>query len=147
MLPAQGDVDNRTGLAESQIRSLPVPVRIKLSKGASRTLRTILIKDSNRLVALAVLVNAALSEDEIEQVASNRSIDDEVLAFISRRREWVSRYGVCQALVNNPRTPVGISVRLVARLSVRELKLLRRDRNVAEPVRSAAERLYKIKSV
>ena len=81
------------------------------------------------------------------KIASNRSIDDEVLAFISRRREWISRYEVCQALVNNPRTPVGIAVRLVARLSVRELKLLRRDRNVAEPVRASAERLYKIKSV
>lgn len=147
VLPAQGDVDERTGLSESQIRTLPVPVRIKLTKGASRTLRNILIKDSNRLVALAVLANAALSEDEVEQIASNRSIDDEVLAFISRRREWISRYDVCQALVNNPRTPVGIAVRLVARLSVRELKLLRRDRNVAEPVRASAERLYKIKSV
>lgn len=146
-LPRQGEVDDRTGLAESQVRSLPVPVRIKLTKGASRTLRSILIKDVNRLVALAVLVNAALSEDEVEQIAGNRSIDDEVLGFISRKREWVSRYGVCQALVNNPRTPVGISVRLVSRLSVRELKLLRRDRNVAEPVRAAASRLYKIKSV
>ena len=74
-------------------------------------------------------------------------IDDEVLAFVSRKREWVSRYEVCQALVGNPRTPVGISVRLVARLSVRELKLLRRDRNLPEPVRAAAARLYKIKSV
>lgn len=146
-LPAQGDVDERTGLSESQVRALPVPVRIKLCQGAARTLRSILIKDSNRLVALAVLANSAFSEDEIEQVASNRSIDDEVLAFISRRREWISRYSVCLALAQNPRTPVGISVRLVGRISVKDLKALRRDRNVPEPVRSAAERLYRIKTV
>jgi hypothetical protein len=146
-LPVQGEVDERTGLSESQIRSLPVPVRIKLCRGASRTLRSILIKDSNRLVALAVMGNAAFSEDEVEQVAANRSIDDEVLAFIARRREWISRYGVCRALVQNPRTPVGISVRLVSRISVKDLKLLRKDRNVPEPVRSTAERLYRIKAV
>jgi hypothetical protein len=146
-LPAQGDVDERTGLSESQVRALPVPVRIKLTKGASRTLRNILIRDSNRLVALGVLSNAAFSEDEVEQIAGNRSIDEEVLAFISRRREWVSRYPVCHALVLNPRTPVGISVRLVGRLAVKDLKTLRKDRNVAEPVRSTAERLYRIKSV
>jgi hypothetical protein len=146
-LPASGEVDERTGLSEAQVRSLPVPVRIKLARGASRTLRSILIKDSNRLVCISVLSNAAFTEDEIEQVAANRSIDEEVLATISRRREWVSRYGTCRALVQNPRTPVGISVRLVARLSVRDLKLLSKDRNVPEPVRSAAGRLYRIKSV
>jgi hypothetical protein len=142
-----GEVDHRTGLSEAQIRSLPVPVRIKLCRGASRALRQILIRDSNRLVSLGVLANAAFSEDEIEQVASNRSMDEEVLAVIARRREWVSRYGVCKALVQNPRTPVGLSVRLVTRLSVRDLKTLRRDKNVPEPVRSAADRLYRIKSV
>jgi len=94
-----------------------------------------------------VLANSAFSEDEVEQVAANRSIDDEVLGFISRRREWVQRYGVCHALVLNPRTPVGISVRLVARLAVKDLKNLRRDRNVPDPVRSAADRLYRIKTV
>lgn len=142
-----GEVDDRTGLSEAQIRSLPVPVRIKLCRGASRALRQILIRDSNRLVSLGVLANAAFSEDEVEQVAANRSMDEEVLAVIARRREWVSRYGVCKALVQNPRTPVGLSVRLVTRLSVRDLKMLRRDKNVPEPVRSAAERLYRIKSV
>jgi hypothetical protein len=146
-LPAQGEVDERTGLSEAQVRALPVPVRVKLGQGASRTLRSILIKDSNRLVALAVLANSAFSEDEVEQVAANRSIDDEVLGFISRRREWVQRYGVCHALVLNPRTPVGISVRLVSRLAVKDLKNLRRDRNVPDPVRSAADRLYRIKTV
>ena len=94
-----------------------------------------------------MLANAAFSEDEIEQVAANRSMDEEVLAVIARRREWVSRYGVCKALVQNPRTPVGLSVRLVSRLSVRDLKTLRRDKNVPDPVRSAADRLYRIKSV
>ncbi len=146
-VPAAGEVDETSGLSESQVRSLPVPVRIKLTKGASRTLRNILIRDSNRLVALAVLSNAAMSEDEIEQVAGNRAIDEEVLTYISRRRDWVSRYGVCRALVLNPRVPVGIGVRLTARLSVRDLKALRKDRNVAEPVRASAERLYKIKSI
>ena len=146
-LPVQGEVDETTGLSEAQVRSLPVPVRIKLCRGASRTLRSILIKDTNRMVAMGVICNAAFTEDEVEQVASNRSMDEEVLAFIARRREWISRYGVCKALVMNSRTPVGIAVRLVSRISVKHLKLLRKDRNVSEPVRSTAERLYRIKAV
>ncbi len=145
-LPAEGEFESGTGLSEGQIRALPVPVRMKLTLGASRTLRGILIKDTNAIVATAVLVNSALSEDEVEQIASSRTVVDEVLGALARRRDWVSRYNVALNLARNPRTQVGIAVRMVARISVRDLKMLRRDRNVSEAVRSQADRLYKIKS-
>lgn len=145
-LPAEGELDTSTGLTEGQVRALPVPVRMKLTRGASRTLRGILIKDANPLVATAVLANAALSEDEVEQIAASRTVVDEVLGYVARKREWVSRYNVALNLVRNPRTQVGVAVRLVARISVRDLKALRRDRNVSDAVRSQADRLYKIKS-
>ncbi len=146
-LPAGGDSDRTTGLSEQQIRALPVPLRLKLARGASRTLRSILIRDINANVALSVLGNAAFTEDEIEQVAGSRSVVDDVLIAISRRREWISRRGICLHLARNPRTPAGIAVRLVSRLSVRELRNLSRDRNVSDAVRRAALRLYKIKAV
>ena len=145
-LPREGEVDEHTGLSEGQIRALPVPVRIKLSRGASRTLRGILIKDLNAQVAVSVLENCAFSDDEIEAIASNRSVIDDVLAAIIRRREWVSKYGVVLALIKNPKSPVGATVRLLPRLSVRDLKLMSMDRNVADAVRSTAQRLYKIKA-
>jgi len=145
-LPAEGELDSSTGLTEGQIRALAVPVRMKLTRGASRTLRSILIKDANPLVATAVLSNAALTEDEVEQIAASRTVVDEVLAAVSRKREWISRYNVALNLVRNPRTQVGVAVRLVARISVRDLRTLRRDRNVSDAVRSQADRLYKIKS-
>jgi hypothetical protein len=145
-LPATGERDESTGLSESQVRSLTVPVRIKLGRGASRTLRTILLRDTNQTVALSALFGAALSEDEVEQIAASRSVVDEVLAEIARRRDWVNKYKICLALVKNPRVPVGTSVRLLSRLGVRDLRSLSRDRNVADAVRSGADRLYKIKT-
>jgi hypothetical protein len=57
----------------------------------------------------------------------------------------MARSAIVHALVANPRTPVGIGVRLVPRLSVRELRELSRDRNVSDAVRSTALRLYRIK--
>jgi len=146
-LPAGGDVDRSTGLSEHQIRALALPLRLKLGRGASRTLRGILIKDGNPNIALAVLNNSAFTEDEIEQVASNRSVVDDVLVFISRRREWTSRYNVCLNLVRNPRTPAGIAVKLLARIGVRDLRNLSRDRNISDAVRTQARRLYRIKAV
>ena len=145
-LPALGERDERTGLSESQIRVLPVPLKIKLTRGASRTLRGILIKDTNQSVALSVVNNAAMTEDEIAQVAASRSVIDEVLTVISRRREWLSKYKICLALAKNPRIPVGVAVKLLPKLSVRDLRTMSKDRNVADAVRSSAGRLYRIKT-
>jgi hypothetical protein len=145
-IPASGERDDRTGLSESQIRALPVPLKIKLTRGASRTLRGILIKDTNQSVALSVLNNAAMSEDEIAQVAASRSVIDEVLTLISRRREWLGKYKVCLSLVKNPRIAVGVAIRLLPKLSVRDLRTLSRDRNISDAVRTAAGRLYRIKT-
>ncbi|HSM50192.1 MAG TPA: hypothetical protein VLA75_02185 [Thermoanaerobaculia bacterium] len=142
----QGEMDETTGLTEGQIRSLPVPVRIKLARRASRTLRAILVRDLNQQVARAALNGSPLTEDELEQIASSRAVIEDVLLELSRRREWVTKYRVVLALVRNPKTPVAVSVRLVSRLGVRDLKTLGRDRNVSDPVRATASRLYKIKS-
>lgn len=145
-LPASGERDEKTGLSESQVRGLSVPLRIKLGRGASRTLRAILMRDTNQTVALSALNGSALSEDEVEQIAGSRSVVDEVLAEIARRRDWVNKYNVALALVKNPRVPAGTSVRLLPKLGVRDLRLLSRDRNVSDAVRSGADRLYKIKT-
>lgn len=145
-LPSVGERDERTGLSESQIRALPVPVKIKLTRGAGRTLRSILIKDTNQSVALSVVTNAAMSDEEIAMVASSRSVIDEVLTLICRRREWVAKYKICLALTKNPRIPVGVAVKLLPKLGVRDLRMLSKDRNVSDGVRSAAGRLYRIKT-
>jgi hypothetical protein len=118
---------------------------MQLSRGAPRNLRQILIRDSNAAVALSVLNNNAMTEAELEQVAANRAVLEEVLEDISRKPRWMRKYRIMRALVGNPRTPVGIAVRLTAQLSVRDLRSLSRDRNVAEAVRAHALRLYRIK--
>lgn len=146
-LPQEGEVDEQTGLSESQVRQLPLPVRLRLSRGASRALRQILIRDANALVALSVLANNPLSDQEVEQIARNRSVCEEVLVAISRRREWMRKYPIILALVCNPRTPVANSIKMVPLLAVRDLRTLSKDKNVSEAVRRAAARLYKIKQI
>lgn len=145
--PGDGEREPTTGLTEVQVRLLPVQVRMSLTRGAPRNLRQILIRDPNPVVALALLANNSFNEQEVEAIAANRSVVDEVLAEIARRRDWIGQYRVALALVKNPRTPLALSVRLVSRLAVRDLRLLSRDRNVPDAVRSTAGRLYRIKRV
>lgn len=144
-LPSEGEVETETGLSEGQIRMLPIPVRLKLARGASRVLRGILLRDSNVQVALAALLNNNLSDQEVDQTAGSRAVAEEVLEAIAKKRDWISRYSVAKNLVFNPRTPLPIAIRLVPRLAVRDLRELGRDKNVPDAVRSTALRLYRIK--
>jgi hypothetical protein len=144
-VPAVGEVDEVTKLSEGQIRMLPLPARIKLSRGASRSLRNLLVRDPNARVAISCLANNPVSEQEVEGVARNRSVVEDVLTYIARRREWNGRTSIQRALAQNPRTPVAIAVRIVPKLSVRDLKDLGRDKNVPDAVRTLALRLYRIK--
>lgn len=142
---ATGDDDDLTGLSESQVRSLPIPVRLKLSRGASKGLRNLLIRDPNPMVATSILQNNAMGELEVEQIANSRAVIGEVLELIGKKRNWNRKYSIMQALVRNPRTPVGMAVRMVPRLSPRDMQLLVKDRNVANAVRDTARRLYTMK--
>ena len=119
-----------------------MPERLRLARGATRILRNLLIRDTNPLVAMAVMEHNTLDEQEIEQIANNRLVPEEVLLEIGRRRDWIAKYPILKALVQNPRTPAGLALRLVGRLNIRDLRDLSRNRNTATPVRAAAQRLY-----
>lgn len=139
-------VDEVHGLGEAQIRMLPVQARLRLARSAHRSLRSVLVRDPNPRVAVSVIKYNNVADPEVEQYARNRSISEEVLEEIARRREWVRKHPILLALIQNPKTPVTITMKFVPRLSVRELRELSKNRNVPDPLRSAARRLYKVKT-
>jgi hypothetical protein len=145
-LPAEGEVDEQTGLSEGQVRALPVAVRLTLARGATRTLRGILIRDANPQVAVAVLKFSAVSESEVELVAKNRAVVEEVLMELANNRDWMRKYRVLHNLVRNPRCPPGVAVRFLPRLSIRDLSQLRFDRGVSDAVRQTARRMFETKT-
>lgn len=144
-LPVEGEIEEKTGLSEGQIRMLSVPARLKLARGAPRNLRNILLRDTNPQVACAALLFNNLSDQEIEQTAASRSVQQEVLEAIAKKREWIGRYPVMKSLIQNPRTPLPLALKYVPRLAVRDLRDMAKDRNIPDAVRSMALRLYRIK--
>jgi len=143
--PGEGAKDELTGLSASQIKLLPMPVRLRLSYGASTTVKRALILDTSPMVAVSVLKNNSWSELEIERVAGNKLVLSEVLENLGRSRQWVRKDSILRALARNPRTPAAMALRFVPRLSVRELKEISRDHNTAAVIKTAAGRLYKMR--
>jgi hypothetical protein len=123
-----------------RITSMTVAERVQMALKGSREERLILIRDSNRLVASAVLQSPKLSESEVEAVALMTNVSEEVLRLIGAKREFVRNYAVIHNLVKNPRTPLGTSLLLLSRILTTDLKPLARSRNIPEVLRKAAQR-------
>ena len=141
--------------AEEALRNTPLfqrIVRMSVAEKIQAALkgnteeRSILIRDPSRLVASTVLKSPKLGEQEIESFAKLRNVHDEVLRIIGNHREWAKAYGVAHALVRNPRTPTGISLTMLNRLTVRDLKNLGIDKNIPEVIRRSAKRLYELRT-
>lgn len=137
----EGDTPAAPQSVLQRIACLNVAEKVRLALHGTKEERAILIRDSNRLVAAAVVNSPKITLSEIEAIASMRSVDEEILRLIGTGREWVQNITVATNLVKNPRTPLTMALKLLPRLSRREIQNLSRDKNVAEALQRSATRM------
>ena len=120
--------------------------RMKMAMKGDREARGILIRDSNREVATAVIQNPRITDQEVENIASMRTVADEVLRLIAMNRSWARSYNIIHSLCRNPRTPIPTVIGILPRIRSKDLKSLSQNKNVSEAVRRQAERLFGARS-
>ena len=120
--------------------------RMKLAMKGDREARSILIRDSNRVVATAVIHNPRVTDQEVENIAAMRTVADEVLRLIALNRNWARSYPIIHNLVRNPRTPIPTVISTLPRIRTKDLKHLTQNRNVPEATRRQALRLSQARS-
>ena len=124
--------------AQQLVLKMTPSQKIKLALTGAKEARGLLIRESSRTIALSVLANLRLTVGEVEFFARSQNLSEDVIRKISSNTEWTRKPSITSALVNNPKTPVGISLGFIPRLSERELGILERSRNVPTTVRTAA---------
>lgn len=124
-----------------ELSSLPVTDRVKRAMRGRREERAILIRDPNRMVSAAVLSSPKLTENEVEMFARMANVSEEVLRVIGSTRSWTRKYPIASALVRNPKTPLGISMPLMALMNERDVKQIAIDRNLPEGLRVQARKM------
>jgi hypothetical protein len=123
-----------------RIAAMTVAQRVVAAMKGTREERAILIRDPNKMVTVAVLSSPKLTETEVESIARMTSVSEEALRIIGRTRAWMKNYAVMAGLAKNPKTPVALSMNLLARLTDKDLKMISTDRNVPDVVRQTARR-------
>ena len=120
--------------------------RMKLAMKGDREARTILVRDSNRVVSTGVINNPKITEQEVENIAAMRTVSDEILRLISMNRVWARSYSITHNLARNPRTPIPTVLNILQRIRTKDLKNLSQNRNVSETVRRQALRLAGVRT-
>jgi regulator of extracellular matrix RemA (YlzA/DUF370 family) len=129
-----------------QLMNMNARDRVKLARKGDREARSILIRDSNRIVAAAVINNPRITDHEVENIASMRTVSHEVLRLISLNRAWARSYTIIHHLCRNPRTPIPTAISILPRIRTKDLQHISLNRNVSEAVRRQATRLAESRS-
>jgi len=112
--------------------------KIKLALTGAKEARGILIRESSKQISLSVLNNPRVTIAEVESFAKSQNLSEDVMRKIGANTEWTRKNSVAAALVFNPKTPVGVSLGFIPRMTERDLGILEKSKNVPEGVRTAA---------
>jgi hypothetical protein len=126
--------------ALERIAAMSPAQRLALAMRGNREERAILIRDPNKIVAVAVLSSPKITDAEVENIAKMANVSEDVLRIIGKARAWMKNYAIVSALTKNAKTPVAIALNLLPRLLEKDVKALTTDRNVPDVVRLAARR-------
>ncbi len=129
-----------------KISKLDIKGRIALAMRGNKEDRSILIRDSTKLVSLAVLDSPKVSDAEVEAFALQKNVLEAVLRAIPMKRKYAKNYAITRNLVTNPRTPIDVSLGLMKNLLTRDLKNLSDNKEVSDTIRKMATRMFKQKT-
>ncbi len=128
---------------EQQIRDMPVGKRIKLAYKGNKEARSILIRDTNKSVSVAVLKSGKVNAGEAAKYAANRNLSDEVIRTICSTKEYMRKQNVRMALVGNPKTPTKVAMGILMTLGKKDLQALAKNRSVSSNISKAALKRFK----
>lgn len=139
---AEPDKARRMTLLQ-RLSRMRVVERVQLALKGNREERLALIRDPCKVVQRAVLQSSRISDREVEGFAAMANLSDEVLRVIATSRNFRRNYTVVRNLVNNPKTPLDISLHLLPTINAQDLKFLTANKNVPDTLRSTAVRLQR----
>jgi hypothetical protein len=124
-----------------KITAMSTPDKFRLAIHANREVRNLLIHDPKKMIALAVLKNRRIDEKEILRYAQKKELSEDVVTAIAKDPKWKKSYPMKLALVNNPKTPLSLSINLLSHLQERDLKSLSRGKDVPPAVKQKAHEI------
>ncbi len=119
---------------------LGISEKIKFALTGDKEWRSIMIKDSNKLVSGAVLKNPRITDQEILAVAKSNMINEETVRVICNNKDWIKNYQIRKALVENNKTPLPFALRFLSTISEKDLSMIAKSKNVSTVIATQARK-------
>jgi hypothetical protein len=123
------------------IQNLSVFQKIKLARMGNKEARGLLVRDRNKIVAMAAVSSPKITDNELISIAQSRNVCDDVIRAVCRNREITKNYQVKLALATNPKTPQATAMQFVNYLQDRDLRNLMKSKDVPTVVATHARRI------
>ncbi len=130
----------------TNLSRLNVSQKVRMATLGSSQQRSVLIRDSNKMVIMAVLKSPSIGENEVVRYTKARSLPDEAVRYIASKRDWTKQYQVKLNLVQNPRTPLQEALKFLNHLRAADVRSLERNRDVPQAISRAAKQLREKRS-
>ncbi|HET7823968.1 MAG TPA: hypothetical protein VFK90_01490 [Anaeromyxobacter sp.] len=139
---AEAPVEEAKKLTISQrVAKMSVSEKIKLATLGNKEARTLLLRDSNKLVCMAAATSPRITDGEILSISNSRTVNSDVLRYIYSNREFLKTYAIKISLVKNPKVPLPTALKMMVTLQDKDIKELARDRNVPQTIQAQAKAL------
>lgn len=136
----QKEMEGKEETLFQTVQKMSTAEKVRFASRGDKEARNLLIRDGERLVQMAVVNNPRVTESEITSIATSRNVHEEVLRKIGTSREWIKLYPVRVALVQNPKTPITIALKLMQTLMLKDLRTIAKSKNVPNAIAHAALR-------
>lgn len=146
-LPPHRAVKNARALRRARFgREVSLGARRQMASGADRALLERLLEDLSPLVVKKICTNPRIDLTDILGVATRRPNLAESLLILARSPRWIARYELRLALVSNPYTPTGVSLKFLPLLRGPDLRRVAHAGDLHPALATAAGRLLDLRS-
>ncbi len=129
------------GSLAKRIPAMDLPEKMRLAQTGDKEARSLLAREQNKQILSCLLQNPRISDQEILQFAKARSLPEEILSMLTRRKDWMKKYPVRLALAQNPKTPLALSMKLLRSFRDFDLRKIAKSKDVSVHVASGARKI------
>lgn len=124
-----------------RVRAMPYAEKIILAAKADRSERAVLIQDNDPQLLYYLLKNPRITTEEVLRIARLTSISAAVADQIAKTTQWSGNQEIRSAIVNNPRTPTLLALKLLGTLPEPEIRHIAKSTGVSQALKQAALRI------
>jgi hypothetical protein len=128
---------------QAELGQMSTSEKVRMALLGSAAHRSILVRDTNRLVAMAAIKSPQVRDTEAMAYCRNKSLHEEVIRYISDKKEWTKHYAVKLNLIENPKTPLPRALNFLSHLRQHDLRAVSRNKNVPAAIAKAARNQLK----